>query len=117
MDIHGRTIGFKFTTGASIALASICPNGDVGKLKQLLTSKGKNTADALEIAIKIIAILSEGFELSKKFEEPGYKPRPLTVEEICSLPVKTIHALQAVAMKQLKDDSATDIELEEPKKE
>ena len=82
MQVYGREVGFRFTVGASAKIADLCPDGDIERLGELLDgSYGQVSRDTAAIVVA----LSEGYEQAQRFENPAYKPRPLSVEEIMSL--------------------------------
>lgn len=95
MKIYGREIFFKRTVMATCKVASICPDEDIANVQSLF--EGPTERVATNIATLICA-LSEGYELSKNYEEPGYEPRPLTMEEVLLLSEEDFLTLQNEAL-------------------
>lgn len=114
MQVHGREVGFRFTVGASAKISDLCPDGDISRLGEVLEGGyGKVARDSAAI----IAALSEGHEQARSFEEPGYKPQPLTVEEVMTLRMNEFSRLQQAALAAWMEDSKTTVEVEPEKKE
>lgn len=114
MQIYGREVGFRFTVGASAKISDLCPDGDISRLGKVLEGQyGKVARDSASI----IAALSEGYEEACAFEAPGYKPQPLTVEEILSLRMGEFAQLQQAALAAWAEDSRPTVEVEPEKKE
>lgn len=114
MQVHGREVGFRFTVGASAKISDLCPDGDIIRLGEMLEGQyGQVTRDTAAI----MAALSEGYEQARSFEEPGYKPRPITAEEVMSLTMSEFSALQQAALAAWTEDSKPTVEVEPEKKE
>lgn len=114
MQVYGREVGFRFTVGASAKIADLCPDGDIERLGELLNgSYGKVSRDTAAIVVA----LSEGYEQAQRFEDPAYKPRPLSVEEIMSLRPAEFMELQQAAMTTWVEDKKATVEVELEKKE
>lgn len=114
MQVHGREVGFRFTVGASAKISDLCPDGDISRLGEVLEGGyGKVARDSAAI----IAALSEGHEQARSFEEPGYKPQPLTVEEVMTLRMNEFSRLQQAALAAWTEDSKPTVEVEPEKKE
>lgn len=114
MQIYGREVGFRFTVGASVKISGLCSDGDISRLGEVL--EGQYGGVARDTAA-IIAALSEGYEQAKAYEVPGYKPRPLTVDEVMTLRVDEFNALQQAALAAWTEDSKPTVEVEPEKKE
>ena len=111
MEIYGRTVGFKRTVGATCDISEMAPDGDLNRLDaELLQSSSLKTSQ--ETAAKIIVALSKGYETSAKFADPSHESRPLTVEELFSLPEETFQGLFREAMEAWTGEKIT-IETEE----
>lgn len=114
MQIYGREVGFRFTVGASAKISDLCPDGDITRLGEVLEGQyGQVTRDTAAIMVA----LSEGHEQARSFEEPGYKPRPITAEEVMSLTMSEFNALQQAALAAWVEDSKPTVEVEPEKKE
>lgn len=114
MQVHGREVDFLFTVGASVKISELCPDGDLSRLGELLEGQyGQVTRDTATI----IAALNEGYELAMAFEAPGYKPQPLTADELLALSFAEFGALQKAALEAWRAGNATTVEVEPEKKE
>lgn len=114
MQVHGREVGFRFTVGASVKISGLCSDGDISRLGEVLEGQyGRVARDTAAI----VAALSEGYEQAKAYEVPGYKPRPLTVDEVMTLRVDEFNALQQMALAAWTEDSRPTVEVEPEKKE
>lgn len=115
MIVHGKERSFLLTVQASVDIAEMCPGGDLGRIGEALEGP---TNKNLRFIAKFIAALSRGYESSRKYEEPGHEPDPLTVDEIMSMPFKEITALLSEAMTVFSEGTKTEVELKDsPKKE
>lgn len=114
MQVYGREVGFRFTVGASAKIADLCPDGDIERLGELLNG---NYGQVSRDTASIVVALSEGYEQAQRFEDPSYKPRPLSVEEIMSLRPAEFMALQKAALSAWAADKATTVEAEPEKKD
>lgn len=114
MQIYGREVGFRFTVGASAKISDLCPDGDITRLGEVLDGQyGQITRDTAAILVA----LSEGYERARSFEVPGYKPDPLTADELFSLRPSEFNALQQAALTAWAEDSKPTVEVEPEKKE
>ena len=75
MEINGREYAFLLTAGAAMDIADMCPGKDLRNFAALLDGSACPT---LEGRAAFICALSRGAEDARAFEEPGYKPQPLT---------------------------------------
>lgn len=114
MQIYGREVGFRFTVGASAKISDLCPDGDITRLGEVLDGQyGQITRDTAAIMVA----LSEGYEQARSFEVPGYKPDPLTADELFSLRPSEFNALQQAALTAWVEDRKPTVEVEPEKKE
>lgn len=114
MQIYGREVGFRFTVGASAKISDLCPDGDITRLGEVLEGQyGRITRDTAAIMVA----LSEGYEQARSFEVPGYKPQPLTMEEVLTLRMGEFAQLQQAASTAWAEDSKPTVEVEPEKKE
>ena len=114
MVIHGKERNFLLTVGASAEIAELCPDGDITRLGELLTQN--NSGKQLRSIAKVIAALSRGYESSRKYEEPGYEPSPLTADEILTLTMEELTQLRDEAFDKFVQDSKPTVEVEPSKK-
>lgn len=82
MRVYGREVGFLRTVAATCKIADLCKDGDIANAATLFDGNYQTSQDT---AAKFMAIMSEGYENHRKFEEAGYEPRPLTDEEFINL--------------------------------
>ena len=115
MIIHGKERKFLLTVQASIDVAEMCPDGDLSRIGEVLSVDSK-LPKSMRMIAKMIAAMSRGFESNRKYEEAGYEPDPLTVDEIMALPMQTLKELQDEALQAFKSSVEPKIELKESKK-
>lgn len=82
MQINGREVKFLRTVWANCRVADMCPAADIKNIKEIF--KGSYQHAQMSEA-KFMAIMSEAYEQNRKFNEPGYEPRPLTTDEALNL--------------------------------
>lgn len=112
MVIHGREITFKRTVLANCEIADLCPNGDIEKIDKVINTK---YAESQRAAAAIMAALSKGAEMARKYEEPGYTMRPLTAEEAMLLDNDEFNSLFTEAWNVFTGDAEVTVEAEAPK--
>lgn len=110
MIIHGKERGFKLTVGASSKISKLCPGGDIKNIGKLF--KDIDTATMIDYIAEICSVLSEGYENSKKYEEPGYVPDILSADEVMTLGIDEISELQDEMMTTIEKDMGTTIKTE-----
>ena len=113
MKVHGRNIGFLRTVKLTCELADMCPDGDLNKIGELFTG---HMGDVQRNTAKFIALMNEGYEVSKSFEEPTYEPNPLSVEEILYLDDGTFTQLFEEASAVFMEDGKPTVEVQASKK-
>lgn len=82
MIVNGREIKFLRTMGANTEIADISPDGDMGKLAELMQ---KTTSESIKATAKFICALNRGYIDNHKYIDPGYNAAPLTPHEVLSL--------------------------------
>lgn len=112
MIIRGRDVKFLRTVKTACELAKMCPGGDLANLDALFTG---GVAEINENGAKIIHLMAEGYEMNKHFDDPSYKPNPISVEEILYLDDATYVELFNEMMEAFQGDKRT-VETEETKK-
>lgn len=95
MVVHGREVTFFRSVWADCEM-NTWANGDTSKIDQFLRADYVTSQTA---CAKIMAILSEGSEQAKKYEDPEYVKRPLTEAEALTLSAVDFSALFNEAMK------------------
>ena len=83
VEVNGREVNFKYSVGACIELARLCPEGDIANLMTYLNDS--EAGRRAENRMRFVCILSLMGEKAAAFETPGYKPTPLTYDEVASL--------------------------------
>lgn len=81
MKIHGREITFLRNVWANCEFTKLA-DGDAETIEKKL---GSDYITSQKTAAEMMAILSSASEMTKKFDDPDYKERPLTVEEALTL--------------------------------
>ena len=108
-----RDIKFERTVWADRQLTKLCPNNDINKLGDLLTS---NDFDAQIIAIeKMIVIMNEAHERKAHFLDNSYQPNPITIEELENMTTEELMELSNLAFADFLEDGKTEV-VTEPKK-
>lgn len=113
MIVHGREVNFLKTVGAVCEIAEHCPGKDLKNITALWKD-GTQVETANNFAIIIIA-MNKGYEFAQKWEDPEYKPNPITIEELMDLDYNVFMGLFREATVAFYGDSQT-VEAEESKK-
>lgn len=113
MEIHGREVRFRRTVLGNCKIADNSPGGDINRFNELLTG---DYATAQRAAAVFMAAMSEGYEMARQYDEPGYTMRPLSVDEALILDTDEFNALFAEAMGAFAADGETTVETEPVKK-
>lgn len=111
MEIHGREIKFLRTVEATIKIADMCKDGDIKNAETLFDGSYQTSQ---KTAADFMAVLSEGYEKNRAFNEQGYKARPLMADEVLSLTEDDFGTLFGEAVKAYNGEKPT-IETEENK--
>lgn len=90
MYINGREVNFLRTMGANAEIADLAPDGDIGKLGEIMQGL---TAESIKVTAKFICALNKGYISNHKYADPTYDVNPLTLEEVLSLAEKDFMAL------------------------
>ena len=115
MIIHGREIGLRLTLGAALKIAKLTPHQSIEEIGEVLGAA--SFAEQLDLIMRFVEAMSQGYEEARAFEEPGYLKRPLTYDEVQTLDMSDLTVLQHEALAAFYGDSKTEVEVEEPKKE
>lgn len=113
MKVHGREVKFLRTVWAVNEVAKVCPMNDIGRIMEKL--KTKSTVELNETWAVFICALNGGYEMAQKYEDKDYKPNPLTIDELYTLPEDEFSALIREATEAWYGDKIT-VEVEESKK-
>ena len=111
MNIGNKTYGFRLTVGASVQIAKLCPDGDLGRIAE---SVGGGYGQQAETLAKIIAALSNGYAASEAFQ--GRDANRLSVEDVLSLDPKTFEAVTKEAFAAFGIDVKGEVEVAPTKK-
>ena len=111
MTVNKREIGFSYTVGAARALDALKAERGAADLRTLVTGDCK-----LEGMTDIILTLSLWDEKKRAAEEPDYKPKPLTREDVALLPVADLYALFGEAMAAMERDQRRSVQAEASEK-
>lgn len=113
MEIRGREIRFMCTVEAHHKIAALAPDNNVQTVLDQLRS-----ADHVELYSTIVLFLvamSEGYESFKAWEDPDYKPNPLTLDELNHLRRGDVDKLLEEAFDIFLQDIGVTVETEQIK--
>lgn len=113
MIVHDKDRRFKLTVGASMKIAELCPDGDMNRLKEVLTG---SYASIMKNVVAIILALQAGYEDAKAYDDPTYTPDYMTEEEIATLEPADFQRLETEAIAAYVADSKPTVEVEYKKK-
>lgn len=119
MLIHGKEYGFRFTVGASIKIAKLCPEGKIENMDAMLNAP---IAELLEFLAKMAVIMNEGYRMQKAFAADVTAPdfeaggAAVTEELILSLDTNQMKELTETLLSMQKKDSKTTVEAVSAKK-
>lgn len=112
--MEGRKIRFMLTVAAADEVARMCPDDDLGKIKDVLNSGSFPQRTAA--ARKFILAMANGFDQGSRFVEPGAEPQNLTEADLMDIPVKDLWALLSAAINQFILDQGGTVEVAPEKK-
>ena len=101
------------TVGAAKRIAKLCPEGKLENLNVVMGTG--NTVEMVDKVTEILVILNEGYESKRAYEEPGYTPDVLTVEELEALEIQELTKLQTEALRTMRRDQKPDVEVGQEK--
>lgn len=113
MNIYGQEYGFKMTVGAALAVARMCPNGDLSRLEELVTGSEEN---ALLVNVEIATAMSKGYADSVRFETGRELPF-LTKDMLLTLSPDVLADVITEAMENFQNDTATTVAVKMTKKQ
>lgn len=114
MIINGRECGFRFTIGASLELAELCPGKDLSKFGELLN--GKSYSEFVDVIMKMAIIFNKADEEAKVFYGEGKPVEPITKEEMLYLTNKEFMDMQKEIFDAYGIDTKRTVEVEPSKK-
>lgn len=111
MKIYGIERHFKLTVGAYREIARLLPDGNIEGLGSLLS--GNDAMMMMQMIFNLAVIMSKWAEKQRSFEDKDYvMPRPLTVEELESLPMEAVlGSLKDEVIQAFIDSQNTEIPL------
>lgn len=119
MLIHGKEYGFRFTVGASIKIAKLCPEGKLENFDAMLNAP---TSEVLEFVAKVAVAMNEGYRMQKAFAADVTAPDfdaagpALTEEMVMSLDANQMEEMAESLISMQKKDSKTTVGVAPAKK-
>lgn len=113
MLIHGREVHFSLTVGATKKISRLCPENDIKNIG--LIFEAKNTDKIIDTIAELSAAMSEGYEKQQKYSNSAYEPNPLTQDEVLTLTISELTALQEELMKEIGIGMEVSVEAEPEK--
>lgn len=112
--LFGRDLDLEMTVSAFAEISELCPDGDISSIDKML---GAPSGQRARFTARCIAALSRGAEAQKVYDDPSYKPRPITESEIMQRPIREFKGADEQMMRILLDTIGTpDVETEDAKK-
>lgn len=108
-----RNIKFERTVWAERQLAKMCPNNDIKKLGEVITSDDFDKQ--IEAIESMIIIMNEAHERKAHFLDNSYEINVITREELENMTESELMELSNIAFADFNADGKTEIETE-PKK-
>lgn len=112
MVVFGKERHFLLTVGAAAEISALCPDGDLGRIGEIL---GANYDTSILSIAKVIVALNKGYEQRQKFET-GEAGEPLTVEMVLALDMQDLAVLQRDALRAFTRDTKTTVKTQSKKK-
>lgn len=112
--LFGRDVDLEMTVRAFAEISDLCPDGDISSIDKMLCAP---SGQMVRFSARCIAALSRGAEEQKAYDDPAYKPHPITEGEIFQRPVREFKAAGEQMMRILLDAIGTpEVEAEDAKK-
>lgn len=115
IEVRGIKYALLLTNGALAEISDICPEGDLSRLNEAMSGKGR-----IKNIAYMIAAMSKGAEMAKEFEAKSagseYNPRTLTANEILILPANTMGVLATAVKDAIQEGTKAEVQLEPAKK-
>lgn len=109
-----KDIKFERTVWAERQLAKLCPNNDIKKLGEVLSSD--DFCQQIETIEKMIVIMNEAYERKAHYLDNSHEKNVITIEELDNMTENELMELSNLAFASFTEDGKTEIETE-PKKE
>lgn len=110
MIIHGKERRFLYTVEAQRMISELCPKKDIRNLGELFDVEKMNPVEILRVTMKLIVILNTGYERARRWNDPGYKPDPITEEELADLTTDELQKAQVEAFRAINKTGDVDTE-------
>lgn len=114
MKIHGKERKFLLTVGASADIAELCPDGDMSKVGDILSTS--SYAEQIKLTLRMAVAMNRGYEENKAFEVEGYTEDVLTEKELRTLKPAELEELSQEILAAYRGDMEPTIEVEPEKK-
>lgn len=114
MELYGHEYRFRLTVGAACDIANRCKDGDLKNFQELIS--GAQFAQATDGRAWFIVAMNRGEEEARSFEQPDYKPQPLTVSMLRTLDIQTFNALLSEATEAFAEGLQTTVGVAPAKK-
>jgi len=89
MTIYGIERKFKLTVGAYREIAGMLPSGNIEELGTILS--GDDPFRTMEMIFNLAIVMNKWHDKQQVFLDPDFKkPRPLTLEELETLPMSEV---------------------------
>jgi len=109
-----REIKFERTVWAERQLAKLCPNNDIKKLGDVIsTDDFDKQMESLET---MIIIMNEAYERKAHFLDNSYEPNPVTREELEYMSEDELMKLSDLAFGMFLEDGKTEMVTEQKKR-
>ena len=106
-----KEYGFALTTGASVVISRLCPDGDISRIVDALSGA---YGDTIETMCSIIVALNGGYVAQEKM--CGREAKRITAEELLALSPSDFMEVQQTALKAFGVDLKGEIEVVSEKK-
>lgn len=108
IEVNGREINFKYSVGACVELDRLCAEEGVETLDAYLDIP--DNGRRIRNRIRFICVLSLMGEKAAAFEAPGYRPKPLTYDEVATMTPREFADVFSEAVKACANDKKRTIE-------
>lgn len=105
---------FERTVWADRELAKLCPNNDIKRFGEVVTSD--DFTKQIDVIISIIRILNEGYERKAHFLDKDHEINVISVEYLENLSEEELAEISNEAFKCFNEDAKTEINTKSTKK-
>lgn len=114
MNIFGHEYGFALTVGASSEIADLCPDGDLSRISEILSTD--SFSSSAKAGAGIAVAMAKAYDEIKKFSGETVDHTPLTVEMVFALTQPEFMAVMGEALSAFGADVKQTVEVEPSKK-